>query len=87
MANEPLVDMPKLVSIKEQLTTDDKMQLDLSKLNRELALTKANHAISQGELADARHNILVLQLALKYNLAIGDGINDDGTITRKGKDK
>jgi hypothetical protein len=88
MANEPLVDTkPTLVSVKEQLTDDDKAQLDLSKMNRELALSQANLHVAKGQLADAQHNILVLQLALKYNLAIGDGINDDGTINRKGKDK
>lgn len=71
------------IQSKEMLSPEDKTSLDMSKLNREISLTKAQLALTQGELSEARHTILVLQLAIKYGLAIGDGINDDGTINRK----
>jgi hypothetical protein len=62
----------------EKLSDEDRHVLDMEKMKRELALTKAT-------MADTAYNNLVLQLAMKYHLTEGDTISDAGEITRKVK--
>lgn len=67
----------------EKLADPDKTTLDTAKMKRELALANAKTALAQSENAELSYNNVVLQLALKYKLANGDIINEDGTIERK----
>ena len=66
-----------------RITDVEKNQLDLLKSKRELAVAKANAAVSQSEAAELNYSNLVLRLALKYQLREGDILNDDGTLVRK----
>jgi hypothetical protein len=74
---------PLKVEVVERLTDLDKSFLDLAKARRETALANAKTALAQSEISELSYNNAILQLAIRYRLADGDIINEDGSITRK----
>jgi hypothetical protein len=76
---------PMNVDIVERITDEDKNALEVSKVKVQTALTDAKLALSQNELMQANHQNLILTLALRYGLVVGDQIGDDGVISRVNK--
>jgi hypothetical protein len=69
--------------LPNKLTEEDRFALEAVKHRKALALKEAEKAIAQNEAAEATYKVVVLQIAMKYNLKDADVINDDGSIVRK----
>jgi hypothetical protein len=71
----------KVVS-QEKISEADRMELELAKVNRRLALANAEKAVAQNESADLAYKYVVLKLYRKYGLSDEDALNENGDILR-----
>jgi hypothetical protein len=62
----------------------DRMNLELAKANRKLALAEAQTALAKNENAELAYKYVVLQIYLKYGLNENDAINENGEIIKNG---
>lgn len=75
--------VPEVVS-PFKIDPQDKHKLDLAKVNRELTLAKAQHALAENEKAELSYNLQILNIYLKYGLSLHDSLNvDTGEVIRK----
>lgn len=66
----------------ESLTLTDKLQVELAKTQRQLALANAKAALSEQEKVELQYKMLVQNLFNRYGLGPQDSISEDGTIMR-----
>lgn len=69
---------------KEVLQDSDKMALEMAKMNKKLAISNAEKALAQNEVADLHYKYVVLQIYMKYGLNQNDSIDENGNIVRNG---
>jgi hypothetical protein len=69
----------------DKLSEQDKLGLDLLKAKQEIAREKARSAMMAIEVADQQYQNFILTLAMRYQLADGDVIEENGSLTRKGR--
>lgn len=65
-----------------KLSDQDKMTLELAKVNRKLALAQAEKALAENNASEMSYKYLVLQLYMKYGLTESDGIDEQGNFIR-----
>lgn len=68
----------------ESISEFDKMNLELAKMNRKVALANAEKALSQNDLADVSYKYVMLQLYMKYGLSTDKDIMDENGIIHRG---
>lgn len=66
----------------EKLQEQDRMTLELAKMNKKMATLAAEKAIAQNETAEMQYKYVVLQLYMRYGLTAQDGIDENGNIIR-----
>lgn len=59
----------------------DKIQLELAKANKRIALAEAKEYIAKSEKADLEYKNYVLQIFMKYQLTGVDSIDENGNIS------
>jgi hypothetical protein len=69
----------------EKLQEQDRMTLELAKMNKKMMTLAAEKAIAQNETADLQYKYVVLQLYVRYGLTANDGIDENGNIIRGGE--
>ena len=69
----PAVSTPRLSDV-------DRMELELSKMRRKLAIAEAEKALSESNKAELEYKYIVLQLYMKYKLTAEDAIDERGNI-------
>jgi len=62
------------------LSDFDKVQLELVKANRKIALAEAKEYIAKSEKADLEYKNYILQIFMKYKLTDVDSIDEHGNI-------
>ncbi len=70
---------------QEFVSAEDKVLLDAVKHQESIAVARAETAVAEARLAESNRRNVILQLALRYKLADGDRIEENGSITRKTK--
>lgn len=63
------------------LSDFDKIQLELVKANRKVALAEAKEYIAKSEKSDLEYKNYVLQIFMKYKLTDIDSIDEAGNIS------
>ena len=63
-----------------KLSDVDRLNLELAKANRRVALAQAKQAMSENESAELSYRYFVLQLYMKYGLSATDVIQDNGEV-------
>ncbi len=71
----------------ECLPDEDKRALETATLNKKLALSQAEKALAENNVADISYKYLILQLYMKHGLTVADGIDEAGNIHRNAKGK
>jgi len=66
----------------EKLQEQDRLTLELAKMNKKMATLAAEKAIAQNETAEMQYKYVVLQLYMRYGLTAQDGIDENGNIIR-----
>jgi len=74
--------VPPTPAIKEKLSEEDRLSLDLAKARRETALAQAKEALAKNETAELAYKYVVLQLYMKYGLTAQDALSEAGDILR-----
>lgn len=69
---------------QERMQEVDRLNLELAKSKREVALADAKTAIANNEKAELAYRYVVLQLYMKYGLNANDAITEGGEIVRGG---
>lgn len=67
----------KVTTLSEQ----DKMQLDLIKASKRVALAEAKEHVVKSEKAELEYKNFVLQIFIKYKLTEFDSIDESGNIS------
>lgn len=83
-SSAPAVNVPPQ---KEMLEDNDRHALETVKLKVTLAVTSAEKALAQNDVAKLSYNNLLLQLAMKYSLTNQDVISEEGEILRGAANK
>lgn len=69
----------------EKISEEDRLNLELAKSNRKVALANAEKALAQNEASELNYRYVVLQLFMKYGLnPTADLLREDGTVLRGG---
>ena len=76
------VEVPMPEAQKPKLLEVDRLNLELAKANRRVALAQAKQAISESEMSELSFKNFVLQLYMKYGLNESDAINENGEILK-----
>lgn len=64
----------------DKLSEIDRMALELSKCQRQVAVAEAKTALANNEKAELQYKYVVLQIYMKYNLTEQDALNENGDI-------
>jgi hypothetical protein len=82
-SDDSVVETPATVMQPEKLSEQDLNTLREAIVNAKLARLTAEKSIAENNAADLSHRYIVLQLFVKYGLALGvDSIDDAGTFVR-----
>lgn len=69
----------------EKVSEEDRLNLELAKSNRKVALANAEKALAQNESSELNYRYVVLQLFMKYGMnPNADLLKEDGTVMRNG---
>lgn len=71
---------------QERISDEDRHVLEMSKMNRKLALAQAEKALAENNAAEQAFKYLVLQLYMKYSLSGNDAIDENGFVHRNAKE-
>lgn len=66
----------------EKIEEQDRLHLEMAKMNKKMATVSAEKAIAQAETAELQYKYIVLQLYMRYGLSAADGIDESGNIVR-----
>ena len=72
--------------MEERLQEQDRLTLEIAKMNKKMATLAAEKAIAQNETAEMQYKYVVLQLYMRYGLTAQDGIDENGNIIRASKE-
>lgn len=67
----------------QKLEENDRLTLEIAKLNRKVALAEAQTALAKNEASELSFKYTVLQIYRKYNLNDTDIIDENGNIVQK----
>lgn len=70
------------VPTQEMLTDQDKVNLELAKMNRKLALAQAEKALAENNAAELSYKYIILQMYMKYGMTSEDALDEQGNIHR-----
>lgn len=69
----------------EKISEEDRLNLELAKANRKVALANAEKALAQNESSEVNYRYVVLQIFMKYGMnPNADLLKEDGTVMRGG---
>jgi hypothetical protein len=69
----------------EKISEEDRLNLELAKANRKVALANAEKALAQNESSEVSYRYVVLQIFMKYGMSPNaDLLHEDGTVKRGG---
>lgn len=68
----------------DKLSDADRLNLELAKMHRKLALAQAETALAKNEMAEVGYKYVVLQIYMKYGLTEADALSEAGDILRGG---
>jgi hypothetical protein len=78
-------DQEKAAAPVEKISEEDRLNLELAKANRKVALANAEKALAQNESSETNYRYIVLQIFMKYGMNPGaDLLHEDGTVKRGG---
>ena len=80
-----VVVMPPQQEVRKLLESD-RMELELSKMRRRLAVSEAEKALSESNRVELEYKYIVLQIYMKYGLTQQDAIDEKGNILVGGSD-
>lgn len=73
---------PAPAPVQECLLPEDKQLLEMSKLQRKVALKEAEKALAENNAAELQYKYLILQLYMKYGMTALDALDEQGNIHR-----
>jgi hypothetical protein len=80
---EPVADdNPGPFPLVMRLADTDRLNLELARSKRQVALATAKQAVAESDLAEMNYKYFVLQLYMRYGLTDRDAINEAGEILR-----